>query len=328
MTVCDILLEIRLPFESQIDEVESQTTLEESTIVEGAENTYDGETVSDLSVSTEEPASSVEAGELSELGFRLGNIVRKVDTIFNIAYKIRGLTQRSYRSNAELYGVIPVEDLATHIEEKNEFSTAIVSFIFREELLERQRVIEQMTTKDEPVVFEDTSASIGNTAMESRVDSLVDGFCKEQHWLLQRLGRAFARREQQFIYWSERAKHKSNQATPHEREELPVSPEGRSENEKSRTISHAGDKQHARQSTTAGTTLSPQNWNMANNQVEEPMSSAGSFVSKLASVRHVQVRTAHWPDPPTILVEGNFFVCPMCKTICPKDYLHDKWTWR
>lgn len=327
MTVCDILNEKRLPYEAQIDEAESQTLHENNSIVEDAKDTDDGEAVSDLSDNTEDSTNIAETGGLSELEFRFENIVLKVDTIFNVAYKIRGPKKRSYRSNAELYSMIPAEDLAAHIEERNKVWTAIVGFIFRQELLEPQREIKPGTTKDKTVISEGASASTEKNATGSQVDSSADEFCEEQRWIIQRLGQAMARREQQFIYWSHRAKYKSVQAIPHERR-APVPPEGRAENEESRTISHTENKQHAGKSTTTGTTLNPQNCDMANNQVEETMSSAGSFISKLTSVRHVQVRKVHWPDPPTSLVKGNFFVCPMCKTICPKGYLHDKRVWR
>ena len=236
-------------------------------------------------------------GPFQEVSFRFEAIIERVNGLYNLATKIRNPTTRPQRSTADLFKRDP-----GLLEEREMIETSVVKYMHGQYL---------MRTSVEPVYNSDIEASPADGNL----------------WLLERIGKANARRSQQFVYWKE---HAERLAAPPVSTEQPVhhleAPATVAVDSPSPAAAVSSilpqDTQRYSEDPTTATRLDPEQV-----KLDDEVSMMSSFVSRVSTTRGFGVGKLNWPLPPKALEQDGFFNCPYCKTICPARYLRDD-TWK
>jgi hypothetical protein len=172
--------------------------------------------------------------------------------------------------------------------------------------------------------FENVTQDDGSTSPASSNDSTADNeiepFVQSAESLLRRIGKANARRRQQFIYWRERSALIARlDPEPQMPETVPNQPvqelsyaasnlrPGHDKEVPSPSQVHSGP--------TSVTRLDPQLVKLDDSK------SVITHSSRVSTAMGPKGEGVVWPDPPSYLTSDKFFICQYCMTICPERYL-------
>jgi hypothetical protein len=256
----------------------------------------DGDTGSSAGSSTGADAVSEPSdNSFHEVDFRQRSITEALDALYSLATKIRHPRNRPQRTTRELYKHVPAHLRENYIRERETAEIVAVSYLQRQSLLANFDTSEPL----EPYI------------------------CQEK-FLVRRVGFANARRKQQFIYWKEHANRISHgPATDTVLEDL----HGKMPNvgETPQVPQQLpGDAVQADAPSAPGKTLATSATKLDETQVKlDDLQSVISHQSQ-ASTSMTQQWKIEWPLPPEILIRNttsNFFTCPYCYVICPREYL-------
>ncbi|KAI1206613.1 uncharacterized protein F4807DRAFT_227225 [Annulohypoxylon truncatum] len=230
-----------------------------------------------------------------EVDFRLQSITERIDALYSLAMKIRNPRNRQQRPNDQLYNDISAEDRASYIKEREEAEIAIIAYA------QRQQIIEMSPREDaDPIPMP---------------EELVGQYVTADHWLIRRTGISNARRRQQFIYWKDHALKLSKAPVPY--------PSTGSIAEQPGKGTHAYQSVHdiPEQSVTTSATPLPADFMKPGEARSEV-----SHQSRVSTAINWKGEKFEWPAPPTNITNGQYFICPYCKILCPRRYLNkDAW---
>lgn len=256
----------------------------------------DGDTGSSAGSSTGADAVSEPSdGSFHEVDFRQRSITEALDALYSLATKIRHPRNRPQRTTGELYKHVPSHLRENYIRERENAEIVAVSYLQRQSLL----------------ASFDTSEPL-------------EPYISQENFLVRRIGIANARRKQQFIYWKEHANRISHGPTtdmvledPHGKRpkvgETPPVPQ-----------QLLGDALQADPPSAPGKSLATSATKLDESLVKlDDLQSVISHQSQV-STSMTQRWKIQWPLPPEILIRdttANFFTCPHCHVICPREYL-------
>jgi hypothetical protein len=216
--------------------------------------------------------------------------------LYNLATKIRNPTTRPQRSTADLFKKNPRQ-----LEERETIEISVVKHMHNQYLMEN---------------FLSPMNESGANTFAHPSDT----------WLVERIGRANARRSQQFVYWKE---HAERLAAPPSKPEppvhlVPVPVTVDVEVPTAATIVPTAIPQGTQDYTEGPTTATRLDPDQV--KLDDEVSMRSSFVSRVSTARGPGVNKLNWPFPPKPLEKEGFFNCPYCRTICPARYLkEDAW---
>ena len=327
-SVTDIISGKRLPYESQlpqdigVDPVEDESLeIEEDVqpLGDGNDNICSELELGNASTDSESP--------LQEVSVRFNGVVERIDSLYSLATKIRNPTTRPIRPTAELYKHYTAGNHLEYMQERISIETHIVRYIHRQQILE----FDTSTLDDVSVTrVPSSSGSDSNDGGDSIIgidDSgdFVATFLQEADWLIHRMGKANARRRQQFVYWREHADLISRpEPEPQMDEQLPMRqlPEPDTSTSVVNTGSDANlpTASQLHSGPTTATRLDPQHVKL------DDTKSVITHSSRISTALGPKGEVALWPDPPSYVTTDKFFVCQYCMTICPERYLgRDQW---
>jgi hypothetical protein len=231
-----------------------------------------------------------------EIAFKFEAVIERLNGLYNLATKIRNPTTRPQRSTADLYKRVPKAGRQAYIQEREMIETSVVIHMHKQYLMR---------------------------AYEADVDGIQSHTPKANNnsWLIERIGRANARRSQQFVYWKEHAeriaKVPSRPGPPVHYVPVPVAVDVH--NPVATTVVPSATP-HTTQNYTRGPTtatrLDPEQV-----KLDDEVSMRSTNVSHVSSMRGFDGDKLNWPLPPKALEKDGFFSCPYCRTICPARYL-------
>jgi hypothetical protein len=202
-SVTDIISGKRLPYESQPPEDIGVNPVEDGPleIDEDAQPLGDGNdnTCSELELGN---ASINGESPLQEVSVRFNGVVERIDSLYSLAIKIRNPTTRPIRPTAELYKHYTAGNYLEYMQERISIEVHIVRYIHTQQILEFET-----STLNDVFVTRVLDSSDGEDLIYGIDDSgdFVTRFLREADWLICRMGKANARRRQQFVYWREHA---------------------------------------------------------------------------------------------------------------------------
>jgi hypothetical protein len=256
----------------------------------------DGDTGSSAGSSTSADAVSERSdGSFHEVDFRHRSITEALDALYSVATKIRHPRNRPQRTTRELYKHVPPHLREIYIREREAAEIVAVSYLQRQSLLANFDASEPL-----------------------------ERYISQESFLVRRIGIANARRKQQFIYWKEHANRishgpttdtvlKDPQGKMPQVEETPLVPQ-----------QLPGDALQADAPSAPGKSLATSATKLDETQVKlDDLQSVISHQSQ-ASTTMTQRWKIEWPLPPEMLIRNttsNFFTCPYCHVICPREYL-------
>ena len=309
----------------------------------GKESYSSGEPTEDSSSNDSESSISGSDGPIDELSLRVQGIVERIDSLYSLATKIRNPSTRPVRPTAELYKHCLVDDVADYIQERVGVETQVVSHILLQHLMQfeppevKQRLVRDRAERDEidsgdEAESESESEQHSRTSQDSfnhevaaNVSSQASrlAFANEADWLIRRLGKANARRRQQFVYWKEHAQRIAGpKPKPDREEQMPIEMKPNAA-AKQLEVTDANPiaKSQAHSNPTIATLLDPKAVRLDDTKSVMTRSSRMSTVAS-----GVQTEALSWPDPPSVDSSGNYFVCEYCMLLCPPQYLsREKW---
>ena len=273
---------------------------------------------------------------------RFEGIVERIDSLYSLATKIRNPSTRPVRPTAELYKHCQVDDVAEYMQERIEIETQVARHILLQHLMQFQPVeIKQRLTQDhaengqlnteyDTESEDEECSSLSEKSLNNKVAANVSPqeprltFADEANWLLKRIGKANARRRQQFVYWKEHALRIADPKFKPSRETaVPVEtkPESPAKQLQVTDVDVPGAQSQAHSNPTVATLLDPQAVRL------DDTKSVISHSSRVSSVvPGDQTEALSWPNPPSVDSSGNYFVCEYCKLLCPPQYLsQEKW---
>lgn len=316
-SVTDIISGKRLPYESQppedigVDPVEDES-LE---IDEDAQPLGDGDddTCSELELGN---ASINSESPLQEVSVRFNGVVERIDSLYSLATKIRNPTTRPIRPTAELYKHYTAGNYLEYMQERISIETHIVRYIHTQQILESKT----STLDDVPV-----TRVLDSSDSDSSDGDFVTRFLQEADWLICRMGKANARRRQQFVYWREHADLISRpEPEPQMGEQLPMrqllEPDTPASVVNTGSDANLPTASQLHSGPTTSTRLDPQHVKL------DDTKSVITHSSRMSTAVGPKGEAVLWPDPPSYVTTDKFFVCQYCMTICPERYLGgDQW---
>ena len=341
--VFDIVSGTRLPYEQSsrpANASKKDSDFDHHTLEEEPSST--GEPLQDSSSDDNESFISGSEDPIDELSLRFAGIVERIDSLYSLATKIRNPSTRPVRPSAELYKHCQVDDVAEYMQERIEIETQVASHILLQHLMQfepaeiKQRLARDHTgegkinAEDEAESEDEECSSVSEESLKNEVAANVSlqearlTFDDKAHWLLKRIGKANARRRQQFVYWKEHALRIADPSFKPSREKaLPVEtkPESLAKQPHIKDKENSGAQSQAHSNPTVATLLDPQTVRL------DDTKSVISHSSRVSSVLPGdQTEALSWPDPPSVDSSGNYFVCEYCKLLCPPQYLsQEKW---
>lgn len=241
-------------------------------------------------------------GPFQEVPFKFEAIIERLDGLYNLATKIRNPTTRPQRSTADLYKSIPRQLRQEYMQEREMIEISVVKHMHSQYLMRN---------------FANDAA--GSGVQTSTTNSNL--------WLVERIGKANARRSQQFVYWREHAEKLA--AAPSKPEPpvhyVPVPVTVNVDIPVAATVVPSAIPQATQYYTegpTTATRLDPEQV-----KLDDEISMRSSYVSRVSTARGYGMDKLNWPLPPKVLEKNGFFSCPYCRTICPARYLKDD-AWR
>lgn len=151
---------------------------------------------------------------------------------------------------------------------------------------------------------------------------------QSSQWLVNRIGRANARRKQQFVYWREHSQRLGRNVPskvsqyqapdtkltdPNVLLPPPITEPASSE--------YTTDQSYVISDPTTATQMN------RDAVILDDNASVASSISRVSTKIGWGGEQINWPNPPDIGEDMKFFVCPYCKVICPSKYLAVK-AWR
>ncbi|KAL6416043.1 ankyrin repeat protein [Ilyonectria robusta] len=239
-------------------------------------------------------------GSFKEVEFRLESIVKRLDSLYELASRIRSPRTRLQRPVKDLYKHLPEKDRTGYIEAQKQIEISRVAYVQQQKL--------QQDFTDEQL------CELGLSK-----DQLLTGYGSANNWLIQRTGIANSRRRQQIAYWK---KHAEILGRDMAEMQLPITTD---EQNKRVTQVHAsenvGKKLYDPNSiATSATRVNSDAPGLGDTQ------SVISTHSRVSTVIGPKGEILTWPSPPKKLVETKYFSCPYCCVLCPEAYLvPDKW---
>jgi hypothetical protein len=204
-------------------------------------------------------------GPFQEVSFKFEAIIERINGLYNLATKIRNPTTRPQRSTADLFRRNPRQ-----LEEREMIETSVVKHMHSQYL---------MRTFVSP---------IGESGIKVSGDS-------SNMWLVERIGKANARRSQQFVYWKE---HAERLAAPPSKPEppvhfVPVPVAVDIETPLAATVVPTATPQgtqHYTEGPTTATRLDPDQV-----KLDDEVSMRSSFVSRVSTAKGPGVDKLNWP---------------------------------
>ena len=260
---------------------------------------------------SDSPSDSTESS-LHEAPVRYEAIIDRIDNLFDVAFKIRNPATRPSRSNFNLFKNIDESERAEQIEEREATETRKVGFIYEQESRDREDL------------------QVGNLSYEFEKDDQPAEFAD---FLIRRIGKANARRRQQFSYWRDHARRIANESRREEDPAGPVPMQGdsgapgtsrlhldTSASPLAKDSELPGMSAMGRSKATSATRLDPQQIRLNDRK------SVVTRTSRVSTAIGPSGETILWPDPPQELLGEKHFTCPYCSTLCPGRYLErDAW---
>ncbi|KAI1260405.1 hypothetical protein F5Y18DRAFT_257000 [Xylariaceae sp. FL1019] len=246
---------------------------------------------SDSDIHTE-PPSVVDS--LHEVDIRLQSITDCLDNLYKLATKIRNPKNRPSRTVQQLFKNSTTDDLDDFIRQREEVEASIISHACRE------------------YIYQNIDNGETGGSSEEGLTSIVSRYADPTHWLIRRVGKANARRKQQFVYWKDHATKLSRKhVTPKIADTGSVVPE--SVNGLKTKALTAKVEPVAPSLTTSATVLPA--------MMIDDLRSESSHQSSMSSTFHTRDSDITWPAPPQVGKKVKYFECPYCKTLCPANYL-------
>ncbi|KAH7322441.1 hypothetical protein B0I35DRAFT_425813 [Stachybotrys elegans] len=283
----DIAIGTRLPLERDKERQASDA--------EDASSSSDDET----SLASSSSSGSIES--FQEADFRLSSITTRLDSLYQLATRIRSPRNRQQRPTKDLYKHVPEDQRAEYIQNQEHIEVSLVAYIQRQQLGE--------WFKDEQL----QELGFGR-------DELIEQYASASHWLIVRAGMANARRKQQFMYWKKHAQllgRNVTEETPAVRKTpvgtvAPLQPTA----SPSQTSKPAPAKSMA-------TSVTKIDLEVIGPEDTRSVISRHSCMSAVASP---QGEGLAWPPAPSQFHGHKYFPCPYCGILCPEKYLSsDGW---
>lgn len=283
--MASIILGDRLPLEQDASSYQTGA----------AHSSHDGLSDDDSSLSS---LSSI--GSFKEVEFRLESISRRLDSLYELASRIRSPRNRLQRPVKDLYKHLPEKDRTGYIEAQKEIEISRVAYV------QQQKLRQDFT--DEQL------CELGLSK-----DQLLAYYGSANNWLIQRTGIANSRRKQQIAYWK---KHADILGRDMVEMQLPATTDKRNKTvtqfHNSENVGKKGF--HPNSITTSATGIKSDAPGLGDTQ------SVISTHSRVSFAIDPKGEALTWPPPPKKLVESKYFSCPYCCTPCPEQYLvPDKW---
>lgn len=306
--ICDILEELQNHLENLCAIwAGDRPSLENSDDIpsdEDSDSTTPSETASISSDDSNDLTPSSEAS-FHEVEFRLSSISDSVNALYSISTKIRNPLNRPQRSTVELYKHISVDVRDQYMRECEKISTALVSYVQRQQLL-------QGVPSELPV---------------NEIQALIDAFTSSDHWLIRRTGIANARRKQQFLYWKIHAQRISRQPLEEKsKSSQEIQPQIAVPDATSSIPTPNNDGMQPIETQPHSLATSATKLDAAFVMPDDTKSTF-SQESRPSTVMNLKGERLEWPSPPIEDTANGFFLCPYCKVICPSSYLSEP-SWR
>ncbi|KAH6974338.1 hypothetical protein BKA56DRAFT_675778 [Ilyonectria sp. MPI-CAGE-AT-0026] len=244
--------------------------------------------------------SVFDIGSFKEVEFRLESIVKRLDSLYELASRIRSPRTRLQQPVNDLYKHLPEKDRTGYIEAQKQIEISRVAYVQQQKL--------QQDFTDEQL------CELGLSK-----DQLLTHYGSANNWLIQRTGIANSRRRQQIAYWKKHAEILGRDMTEMQ---LPATTD---EQNRRATQVHAsvnvGNKLYGPNSiATSATRVKSDAPGLGDTQ------SMISTHSRVSTVIGPKGEILTWPSPPKKPVESKYFSCPYYCVLCPEAYLvPDKW---
>lgn len=239
-------------------------------------------------------------GSFKEVEFRLESIGKRLDSLYELASRIRSPRSRFQRPAKDLYNHLPEKDRTGYIEAQKEIEISRVAYV------QQQKLRQDFT--DEQL------CELGMSK-----DLILTYYGSADNWLIQRTGIANSRRRQQIVYWK---KHAEILGRDMAEMQLPATTD-----ERNKTVTQFHTSENV------GKELFGPN-SIATSATGIKLDAPGLGDTQSVISTHSRVSTAigprgetlTWPPPPKTLAESKYFSCPYCCVQCPEEYLiPDKW---